>query len=154
MIAPGSRADGKPPAALLRAQRLGARCAALLAACALLAQCAAVPTESAAAPPAPSDYRELAAKTVKDFQQFKTSSDLEISAPRFIHAQTGWNWLVCLRYADRGHPRYYAIFIDGNKVVNSRYEILTDRCGAQPYEPFDLAAAVKPPPPVPQRRTD
>jgi hypothetical protein len=147
VIPPESRSDEKSSAILRCAQRFGARCVALLAACALLAQCSAVPMESAAAPSLPSNYGVLASNTVKGFQQFKTYSDLGIAAPRWVHVETGWNWLVCLRYEDRGHRRYYAIFIQGDSVVNSRYEILTDRCGAQQYVPFDLmTGAIKSPP--------
>jgi hypothetical protein len=154
VITPESRSDGKSPAILLCVQRFGAQCAALLAACVLLAQCAAVPMESAAAPSLPSNYGVLASNAVKGFQQFKTYSDLEIAAPRWVHAETGWNWLVCLRFEDRGHRRYYALFIQGDSVVNSRYEILTDRCGAQQYVPFDLmTGTIKSPPPVPQQPT-
>jgi hypothetical protein len=157
VITPESRSDEKrqprPAAILLCAQRLGAQCAALLAACALLVQCSAVPVESAAAPPPPSNYGVLASNTVKGFQPFTTYSDFEIAAPRWVHAETGWNWLVCLRYEDRGHRRYYAVFIQGDSVVNSRSDILTDRCGAQQYVPFDLMTGTIKSPPVPRQPT-
>lgn len=129
---------------------VGARCAALLAAGAALGQCSAVPMDSAAVPAAvPQNYGALVADTVKGFKPFASYSDFEISPPRWVHADTGWNWLVCLRYADRGKRRYYALFIQGGKVVNSRYDVLTDRCGAQQYAPFDLATgAIRSPQPI------
>jgi hypothetical protein len=160
VITPESRSNLKrqpwQAAILLCLQRFGvaAQCAALLAACALLEQCSTVPVESTAAPSPPSNYGALASNTVKGFQPFTTYSDFEISAPRWVHAETGWNWLVCLRYEDRRQRRYYAIFIQGDSVVNSRYDILTDRCGAQQYVPFDLmTGTIKSPPPVPQQPT-
>lgn len=142
-ITPASGPDLKRPPwpaeiALSRPQS-AARCAGLLAACMLLGQCSAVPMDSVAAPALPSDYGALAAKAVNGFKPFATYGNFEISPPRWVHGETGWNWLVCLRYQDRGRPRYYAIFFQGENVTNSRYDVLTDRCGAQPYMPFDLA---------------
>jgi hypothetical protein len=157
VITPKSRSDEKrQPRQAAKLQRFGvaAQRAALLAACALLEQCSAVPVESAAAPSPPSNYGVLASNTLKGFKPFATYSDFEISAPRWVDAQTGWNWLVCVRYEDRGRRHYYAIFIQGDGVVNSRYDVLTDRCGAQQYIPFDLmTGAIKAPPPVPQQPT-
>lgn len=144
---PGSRPDARRAALW----PVGARCAAVLAAGAALGQCSAVPMDSAAAPAVPQNYGALVANTVKGFKPFATYSDFAISPPRWVHADTGWNWLVCLRYADRGKRRYYALFIEGGKVVNSRYDVLTDRCGAQQYAPFDLATgAIRSPAAVPQ----
>jgi hypothetical protein len=153
---PEEKRQPRQAAILLCPRRFGvaARCAALLAACALVEQCSAVPVESAAAPSPPSNYGVLASNTVKGFKPFTTYRDFEISAPRWVHAETGWNWLVCLRYEDRGQQNYYAIFIQGDSVVNSRYDILTDHCGAQQYVPFDLMTGViKSPPPMPQQPT-
>ncbi len=111
-----------------------------------------MPVESAASPTPPSNYGVLASNTVKGFAPFTTYSDFAISAARWVHAETGWNWLVCLRYDDRGQRRYYAIFIQGDSVVNSRYDILADRCGGQRYVPFDLmTGTIKSLPPGPQQ---
>jgi hypothetical protein len=158
MITPENRSDEKrqrrQAATLLPLQRFAAQCTALLAVCALLEQCSAVPVESAAAPAPPANYGVLASNTVKGFKPFTTYSDFEISAPRWVHAETGWNWLACLRYEDHGQRHYYAIFIQGDSVVNSRYDILADRCGAQQYVPFDLmTGTMKSPPPLPQQLT-
>jgi hypothetical protein len=157
VITPESRSDEKQQprqaATLVPLQRFGVvtQCAALLAACALLEQCSAVPVESAAAPPPPSNYGMLA-NAVKGFKSFASYSDFEISAPRWVHAETGWNWLVCLRYEDHGQRRYYAVFFQGDSVVNSRYDVITDRCRAQQYVPIDLTTGtIKSPPPVPQQ---
>lgn len=112
----------------------------------LLAQCSAVPADSVAAPALPPDYGLLAAKTVKGLAS-STRYGFEISPPRWVHGDSGWNWLVCLRYQDRGRARYYAIFFQDENVTESRYDVLTDRCGAQQYVPFDPATGTVDPSP-------
>ena len=87
--------------------------------------------------PKADNLRAMAADALRKFTGYATYSNFEISGPRWVHATTGWSWLVCVRYNDGGHPRFYSFFIDGNKVVNQRYDIVTDQCGLQPYVPFD-----------------
>jgi len=55
-----------------------------------------------------------------------------------------------VHFQDRGHLRTYAIFIDGNAVVDARYAVQTDNCGSQTYTQFDLVSGVlgQPTPPV------
>jgi hypothetical protein len=102
-----------------------------------LGACSAVTLQNSAEPASPPVYGTLVAAALKKFKDYASYSNFEISAARWVHAPTGWNWLICVRYNDGGHERYYSFFIDGNKVVNQRYDIVTDQCGAQQYVPFD-----------------
>jgi hypothetical protein len=117
--------------------RAAVRPAALFAALIVLAGCSAVPLMDSAQTAAPPQYGAIVADALRKFTGYAAYSNFEISGPRWVHATTGWSWLVCVRYNDGGHPRFYSFFIDGNKVVNQRYDIVTDQCGLQPYVPFD-----------------
>jgi len=65
----------------------------------------------------------------------------EISAPRWVHAVVGWSMLVCVHFRDRGHRRTYALFIQGDGVVDGRYAVETDSCALQTYTPFSVATS-------------
>lgn len=72
------------------------------------------------------------------FKNISTNEAAEISEPRWVQADIGWSWLACVHFQDRGHRRTYAVFFKGNKIVDSRYAVLTDGCDAQTYSPLDL----------------
>ena len=112
--------------------------AALLAAAFVLAQCSSALPEDVTQPAPPPNYGALIAKALKDFKNLANYSNFQISSPRWVHAETGWNWLACLRYDDHGITRFYSFFIDGNSIVTQRYDVRTDRCPAQQYVPFDI----------------
>jgi hypothetical protein len=114
------------------------RVAALLGATVILAQCAAVPPDDPAQPVPPADYGKIAADALKKFKDFSGYTDFQISAPRWVHAATGWSWLTCVRYNDRGRRVFYSFFIDNNAIVNARYDVRTDQCTAQQYVPLDV----------------
>ena len=119
----------------------------------MLAHCSALPPKNAAAPAAPPKYGALVSDALKKFKEFSLYSNFEISDLRWVHAATGWSWLTCVRYSDdHGHRRVYSFFINDNAVVNARYDILADRCGAQQYVPFDVTTGtVGSPTPVVQQ---
>ena len=127
------------------------RQAAPITAAMLLSACSAMPLTGNAAPPAgPANYGALVGAALRGFSGYAGYSNFEISAPRWLHAATGWNWLTCVRYYDRGQRRTYVFFIDNGAVVASRYGVVTDGCGAQQYLPFDAATGtVTAPAPVP-----
>jgi hypothetical protein len=114
--------------------------AALAGAAIALAHCAAMPAENSAQPAPPLDYGSLVADALKKFKNFSDYSNFAISELRWVHADTGWSWLTCVRYVDRGRQRFYSFFITGNSLVNSRYDVRTDQCPAQHYLPFDPAS--------------
>ena len=109
----------------------------LLAALIVLADCSAVTLVDSAQPAAPPSYGKLVSDALKRFKDYATYSNFEISGARWVHATTGWNWLICVRYSEGGRERYYSFFIDNNAVVNQRYDTVTDQCAVQQYLPFD-----------------
>jgi hypothetical protein len=117
----------------------GLQLAALLGAALVLAQCSAVPLTTATQPPPPNNYGALVAATLRGFKGFAAYSDFEISGLRWVHAASGWNWLTCVRFADHGRQRFYALFLDAGGVIYSRFDVRTDQCAAQQYAPLDLA---------------
>ncbi len=126
--------------------------AALFTASIILTNCSAVPAENAAEPPAPPNYGVLVSNTLKGFKDFPSYGNFEISGLRWVHVATGWNWLTCVRYDDRGQRRTYSFFIRDNVVVNGRYDTLTDACGVQEYAPLDVTTgAIRSAAPEPQQ---
>jgi len=126
---------------------------ALFAALFLLVDCSsAVPLLDSAEPAATPAYGTLVSDALKKFKGYANYSNFEISGARWVHSTTGWNWLVCVHYDDAGHQRFYSFFIENNKVVNQRYDIVTDQCAAQQYLPFDATTGtVGSPTPVRQQ---
>ena len=126
---------------------------ALFALLITLADCGAVPLLDSAQPAAaPPQYGTITAGALRNFKGYTSYSNFEISAPRWVHATTGWNWLVCVRYSDGGRQRFYSFFIDNNSVVNQRYDIVTDQCGLQQYVPLDVTTGtIGAPTPMPQQ---
>jgi hypothetical protein len=114
------------------------RAAALLGAMVVLSQCTAVPPDDPAQPAPPGDYGKIVADALKKFKDFSSYGGFQISAPRWIHAETGWSWLTCVRYSDHGRQVFYSFFINGNAISNARYDVRTDHCAAQQYVPFDV----------------
>ena len=127
------------------------RRAAPVTAALLLSACSAVPLTGSAVPPAsPANYGAVIGGTLRGFNGYAGYSNFEISQLRWVHAATGWNWLTCVRYYDRGRRRTYVFFIDNGAVASGRYGVLTDQCGAQQYLPFDAATGtVTAPAPMP-----
>jgi hypothetical protein len=125
---------------------------ALFAALVMLAGCSAVQLQDAAEPATPPSYGTLVSGALKKFKNYASYSNFEISGARWVHATTGWNWLICVRYNDGGRERYYSFFIDNNAVVNQRYDTVTDQCAVQQYLPFDASTGtVGSPTPVRQQ---
>jgi hypothetical protein len=121
----------------IRTKRLP-QAAALLAAVITLAACSSVPIENPTESAPPTNYGKAIAEALRKFKDYSTYRNLQISGLRWVHAATGWNWLICVRYDDRGLPRYYAFFLDDNTIVNARYDVRTDHCPEQQYVPFDV----------------
>jgi hypothetical protein len=75
-----------------------------------------------------------------------TLGDLEISGARPVDHLKGPAWLTCLKVDAHGKPQHYALFIQGDKIVDSRVGVVIDQCYKETFEPFDL-----PPPPAPKK---
>ncbi|MGD0150903.1 MAG: hypothetical protein ABSB77_20165 [Xanthobacteraceae bacterium] len=107
----------------------------------LLAGCSSLagPQDGAATAPLNADYRSMIATRLKsEFTKSPLTGPAEISNPRWVLANKGWSWQVCVRFQDRGHQRTYALFFQGSEIIDERYAVLTDACDAQTYSEFDL----------------
>lgn len=106
----------------------------------ILAGCSELATGSVAAAPATQpDYVPIAASYLRGVLKDRTFfEDFRISGLRWVDTIKGWNWLACVQFQDHGHLRRYAIFIQGDAVVDARYAVETDGCQAQAYTQFDL----------------
>jgi hypothetical protein len=70
---------------------------------------------------------------------------LQISGVRRVNHLRGPSWLVCLKTSAFLQPRHYAIFLQGEQIVESRLAVVLDGCDGQPYETFNwVAEAPKP----------
>jgi hypothetical protein len=76
---------------------------------------------------------------------------LELTTPRRVDAPKGATWMVCmkwLRIPARTPRAYYAIFIQRDRIVDSRLSIVLDQCETQTYSPFEWSFDVDHPLPV------
>jgi hypothetical protein len=119
-------------------------CAALLLAAigwsGSLAGCSGIAAPNEEAPPLAPDpgFRDVIASHLKAvLKNYSVYQPFEISDPRWVRTMKGWNWLTCVRFQDRGRARTYAVFLGDNKVVDSRYAVLTDNCDVQTYYQFE-----------------
>ena len=117
------------------------RRAAVMLALVALSGCSnvALPEEGMPAMGADPSYGTIIAGYIKSSLKDSASyGAFEISDVRWVHSVKGWNWLVCVRFQDRGHRRTYAFFLKDKEIVNSRYAVQSDACDAQTYSPFEL----------------
>jgi hypothetical protein len=115
------------------------------------------------------NYRRVVADNIKTlFPNSASLGDLEISEVRLVDHVKGPAWITCLKFhahvdpvvgqsapnsatedpavaqsspsstASRS-PQYYAIFIHGDKIIDSRLGVAIDQCRSQTFQPFDLS---------------
>jgi hypothetical protein len=71
----------------------------------------------------------------------------EISAPRRVDSLKGASWVSCVRTQKFPlFPRYYAVFLQRDRIVDSRLSVLIDQCELQTYSPFVWNADANAPP--------
>ena len=70
---------------------------------------------------------------------------LQISGARRVEHLRGASWLICLKTSAFLQPRYYAIFIQGEQLVESRLAVVLDRCEEQPYDLFNWLVEIAKP---------
>jgi hypothetical protein len=105
---------------------------AVVALAAALAGCSAgeiVQNWTAGPPPDLSqpNHRRIVADNIKTlFPKQETLGDLEISGVRLVDHLKGAAWLTCLTLDAHGTPQHYAIFIQGDKIIDSRAGIVID----------------------------
>jgi hypothetical protein len=107
----------------------------------MLTACSSVPAENSTEPAPPASYGKPIAGALKKFKDFSSYRNFQISGLRWVNTATGWSWLACVRYDDHGLTRFYAFFLDGDIVANSRYDVRIDHCPQQQYVPFDVTSA-------------
>jgi hypothetical protein len=92
------------------------------------------------------DYRRIVAANIKAIFPAKAEvGDLEISGLRLVDHLKGPAWLTCVKVDAHGNPQQYAVFIQGDKIIDSRAGIVLDQCYKQTYTPLETAAAAKKP---------
>ena len=116
-------------------------CAYLAALAAALAGCSASDLTPATAIDLPQpNYRRVVADNAKAvIPNVGSVGDLEISGVRLVDHLKGPAWLTCLKVDAHGKPQNYALFIQGDKIIDSRIGIVIDQCYKQTFEPFDLS---------------
>jgi len=86
------------------------------------------------------NYRRVVADNVRTvIPNVGSVGDLEISGVRLVDHLKGPAWLTCLKVDAHGKPQNFALFIQGDKIIDSRIGIVIDQCYKQTFEPFDLA---------------
>jgi hypothetical protein len=127
------------------------------------------PAPSAAPDLSPNHRRVVADNIKTIFPNSASLGDLEISEVRLVDHVKGPAWITCLKlrvHVDpvagqsalnstttenpvvaqsapsptaSGSPQYYAIFIQGDKIIDSRLGVAIDQCRSQTFQPFDLS---------------
>jgi hypothetical protein len=92
--------------------------------------------ETSALDPAYATIVSQRMKTVFQADKFATYDAFEISDARWVHTGHGWHWLICVRFQDQQRRTTYVVFLKGKQVLDSRYDVQTDRCGEQTYSPL------------------
>jgi hypothetical protein len=101
-------------------------------------------------PPLPGDlsepnYRQIVADNIGTI--FPTPAELgvlEISGVRPVNHLRGLAWLTCLRIHAEDAAQDYALFILGDKIIETRVGVAIDGCKQQTYGPYDLASFIQP----------
>ena len=95
---------------------------------------------------APPNYRRIVADNIKVIFPAQTSlGDVEISGVRPVDHLKGPAWVTCLKVVVRDTPQHYAVFIQGDKVIDWRGGIVIDQCHKETYTPLETATAAKKP---------
>ena len=131
---------------------LAIKSAVLLALHVTLVHCSAIGlmqqdwTTSATEDLSQAGYRRLVAENMKTiFAEPSTLTNVEISGLRMVdYHLKGPAWLTCLKLDANGRSQHYAIFIQGDKIVDSRAGVLMDRCHKEIYSSFDFAREAAP----------
>jgi hypothetical protein len=90
------------------------------------------------------NYRRIVTDNIRAiFPKANPPGELEISGLRMVDHLKGPAWLTCLKIDARGKPQHYAIFIQNDKVIDSRASILIDQCQKEFYGPFELPGVPK-----------
>ena len=91
------------------------------------------------------NYRQIVADNIGTiFPNPATLGVLEISGVRPVSHLRGQAWLTCLRIHAEDTAQDYALFILGDKVIETRVGVAIDGCKQQTYGAYDLANFIQP----------
>ena len=126
--------------------------ASLLALTTALAGCSASElVQNLPSPAVPPDlsqpnHRRIVANNLKSiFPNQSLLGDVEISGVRMVDHLTGPAWITCLKLDAHGTPNHYAIFMQGEKIIDSRAGVVIDQCHKEIYTPFESFPPAKKP---------
>jgi hypothetical protein len=92
------------------------------------------------------NYRRVVSNNIRAiFPDQALLGDVEISGVRLVDHLKGPAWLTCLKLDARGAPNHYAIFMQGDKIIDTRAGIVLDQCHKETYTPFESFPAAKKP---------
>jgi hypothetical protein len=92
------------------------------------------------------NYRRVVADNIRMvFPDFAKMGELEISGLRQVDHLKGQAWINCLRREVEGHAQHYAIFIQGDRIIDFRAAVVIDQCYKEGYTPFEIATVAKKP---------
>jgi hypothetical protein len=84
------------------------------------------------------DYRRIIGENIQGmFSNKALLIDMEISGIRPVDHLRGPAWIVCLKLDSRGTAQQYAIFLQGDKIIDQRLGIVIDHCHKEAYTPFE-----------------
>jgi len=90
----------------------------------------------------PPDYRRVVAENInKILPNSSPLNDVEISGMRLVDHLKGPAWVTCLKLDAHGKPQNFSLFIQGDKIVDSRMSVVIDQCHKEMFQPFDVDAA-------------
>ena len=86
-------------------------------------------------------YRFLIAGRIKSIVGDPAGLLMQISTVRRADSLKGASWLACIKVQPfaLALPHYYAVYIQQQRIVESRLSVLLDQCEIQTYTPFDWA---------------
>ena len=70
---------------------------------------------------------------------------LEISGVRPVNHLKGPAWMTCLRIGAATRPQHIAIFIQGDKIIDSGYAKVIDGCHREEFSLFDTTPTKRSP---------
>jgi hypothetical protein len=102
-----------------------------------------------------SNFRRVIADNIDTmFPNRQLLGEVEISGARLVDHLKGPAWLTCLRFDAGGNPQHYAIFIQGDKILDWRAGVVIDQCHSQTYSKFEISTGAKKPMPQTQQQED
>jgi hypothetical protein len=93
-------------------------------------------------------YRYIIATHIREIVGDPANSGtFEISGIKRVDSLKGASWQACIRTQKSPLlPRYHAVFIQRDRIVDFRVSVLIDQCEMETYTPFDWIEEGRAPP--------